>query len=120
MSGNKSNACRVRVRKIAPYLGAEISGVNLAEEIAESEFKTIEIALVEHEVLVFRNQKLSVDQYMDFGRRFGTLSVHPFSTSLIERPEMIVLDNDPDSPPLSSDQWHSDEMFRECLPSRPS
>src|ERR671913_1172864 len=101
MSGAKSNASRVRVRKIAPYLGAEISGVNLAEEIGESEFEVIESALVEHEVLVFRNQKLSVDQYMDFGRRFGTLSVHPFSTSLIERPEMIVLDNDPGSPPLS-------------------
>jgi taurine dioxygenase len=114
MSGNKSPAASsVRVKKIAPHLGGEISGVNLAEEIGDADFKIIESALVEHEVLVFRNQKLSVDQFMDFGRRFGPLSVHPFSTSLIERPELIVLDNDPDSPPLSTDQWHSDEMFRE-------
>jgi taurine dioxygenase len=104
---------RVRVKKLAPYLGAEISGVDLAGPIAERDFVVIQNALVEHEVLVFRNQKLSVEEYMAFGARFGKLTVHPFSTSLADRPELIVLDNDPDTPPLSTDQWHSDEMFRE-------
>ncbi len=109
----KPDASPVRVKKIAPYLGAEISGVKLADPVSEADFQIIRDAFVEHEVLVFRNQKLTVDEYMAFARRFGELSVHPFSTSLAERPELIVLDNDKDAPPLSTDQWHSDEMFRE-------
>ena len=110
----KSNASQVRVKKIAPYLGAEISGVKLAETINDADFQVIHDAFIKHEVLVFRNQKLTVDEYMAFARRFGELSMHPFSTSLAERPELIVLDNDKDAPPLSTDQWHSDEMFREA------
>ena len=109
----KSNASQVRVKKIAPYLGAEISGVKLAGTIDDADFQVIHDAFIKHEVLVFRNQKLTVDEYMAFARRFGELSIHPFSTSLAERPELIVLDNDKDAPPLSTDQWHSDEMFRE-------
>ena len=101
-----------RVKKIAPHLGAEISGVSLGR-LGDADFQVIQAALVEHEVLVFRNQKLSVDEYMSFGQRFGELTVHPFSTSLPERPELIVLDNDPSTPPISTDQWHSDEMFRD-------
>src|SRR5262245_56241176 len=104
---------RVRVKKIAPYLGAEISDVDLADATSNAEFEIIRAALVEHEVLIFRNQKLSVEDYIAFGRRFGELTVHPCSTALADRPELIVLDNDPDSPPLSTDQWHSDEMFRD-------
>jgi taurine dioxygenase len=103
----------VRVRKIAPYLGAEISGVELAAPVSDLDFKVIRDALAAHEVIIFRNQRLSVEEYMAFGRRFGELTVHPFSTARADRPELIVLDNDPDSPPLSTDQWHSDEMFRE-------
>jgi taurine dioxygenase len=108
-----NSVSNVRVKKIAPHLGAEISGVSLAGKISDADFKVIESALVEHEVLIFRNQRLSVEEYIAFGRLFGELTVHPFSTALADRPELIVLDNDPSSPPLSTDQWHSDEMFRE-------
>jgi taurine dioxygenase len=108
-----SAASSVCVKKVGPHLGAEISGVNLAAGLTDADVEVINAAFVEHEVLVFRNQKISVDEYMAFARRFGELSVHPFSTSLPERPELIVLDNDQDAPPLSTDQWHSDEMFRE-------
>jgi taurine dioxygenase len=108
----QSNAFQVCVKQIAPYLGAEISGVKLAG-MTEADFQVVHDAFIKHEVLVFRNQKLTVDEYVAFARRFGELSVHPFSTSLADRPELIVLDNDKDAPPLSTDQWHSDEMFRE-------
>ncbi|MDF2119023.1 TauD/TfdA family dioxygenase [Roseiarcaceae bacterium H3SJ34-1] len=103
----------IRLRKIAPHLGAEVTGIDLALPISDADAKTLDDALAKHEVLVFKNQKLDVDQYMSFGRVFGSLTVHPFSTALIDRPELIVLDNDADSPPLSTDQWHTDEAFRE-------
>lgn len=103
----------IKVRKIAPHLGGEVSGIDLSAPISAADAEALDDALAQYEVLVFKNQKLSIDQYMSFGRVFGTLTVHPFSTSLIDRPELIVLDNDADSPPLSTDQWHTDEAFRE-------
>jgi taurine dioxygenase len=103
----------IKLRRIAPHLGAEVTGINLASPISDIDAKALDDALAKHEVLLFKNQKLDVDQYMAFGRVFGSLTVHPFSTALIDRPELIVLDNDADSPPLSTDQWHTDEAFRE-------
>lgn len=51
---------------------------------------------------------------MAFGRRFGELTVHPFSTNDADTPELIVFDNKEGNPPPPTDIWHSDETFREC------
>jgi taurine dioxygenase len=103
---------QVRVSKIGAALGAEISGFDLRRELSAAEFGVIEAALVEHQVLVFRDQEITQDQQIRFGERFGELTIHPFGASLKDRPVMIVLDNDKDAPPNSTDQWHSDEMFQ--------
>ena len=49
-----------------------------------------------------------------FGRCFGELSVHPFSSSSENAPELIVYDNKENNPPAPTDIWHTDETFREC------
>ncbi len=106
----------VHVQQIGRHLGAEISGVDLAAPLSDAEQQAVLDALVEHEVIIFRNQPLTREQYVAFGRQLGELTIHPFATSLPDLPELIVLDNDESSPPLSTDQWHSDEMFREEPP----
>ena len=106
----------IRVEKVAINLGAEIKGVDLAE-LDDATFKAIEEALVEHQVLVFRDQHdLTTEQFIAFGERFGELSVHPFSPADPDRPHLIVFDNDENNPPLATDVWHSDETFREVPP----
>lgn len=106
----------VRIEQLGANIGAEASGVDLSRPLSKADFKIIRDAFVEHEVLILRNQKLTQDQYINFVERFGKLTIHPFATSLPHRPELIVLDNNRDNPPLSTDQWHSDEMFREAPP----
>jgi taurine dioxygenase len=112
----KRQKSHVVVEKIGATLGAEISNVDLTRPVATADMTAIQKAFVEHGLLIFRNQDLSQDEYIAFGRQFGELTVHPFATSLRDHPELIVLDNDGDNPPLSTDQWHSDEMFREEPP----
>lgn len=107
----------VRVERLGQHLGGEIHGVDLSRPLSDAGIQVIYEAFVEHEVLVFRNQPLTREQFVALGRQFGELTVHPFATSLSDLPELIVLDNDEDNPPLSTDQWHSDEMFREEPPS---
>ncbi|NKB20582.1 MAG: hypothetical protein GKS01_08790 [Alphaproteobacteria bacterium] len=112
----KRQKSRVLVEKLGAALGAEISNVDLSQSVASADMTAIQKAFVDHGLLIFRNQDLSQDEYISFGRQFGELTVHPFATSLPDHPELIVLDNDGDNPPLSTDQWHSDEMFRDEPP----
>ena len=80
MDGNTNvqAAPHVKVRRVGGNIGAEISGVRLGK-LSDAEFAVIHDALVRHEVIVFRDQDITIDEQMDFGRHFGDLSIHPFS-----------------------------------------
>ncbi len=106
----------VCVDRINPNIGAEIGNIDLRSPLSDADFDSIHTALVEHEVLVFRNQDVSTDEFMTFGQRFGELSVHPFSPNMEEKPAVIVLDNHGKNPPRLTDVWHSDETFRAAPP----
>ncbi len=109
-------AAAITIRRVGTFLGAEITGVELAKPLDASTVEAIKQAHAEHGVLVFPHQKISSENLMAFARCFGSLSVHPFSTSSGENPELIVYDNKEGNPPAQTDIWHSDETFRECPP----
>ena len=117
VSAKPENAAgQITVRKVGVFLGAEITGVDLTQPLDETTQHALAAAHAEHGVLVFPDQKLSSDDLMRFGRYFGTLTVHPFSTSAEDNPELIVYDNKEGNPPAPTDIWHTDETFRECPP----
>ena len=102
----------VTATRVGASLGAEISGVDLTQPLSDGEFSAIEDALVENELIIFRDQEISSDDLMRFGRRFGELTVHPFAPSDGETLELIKFRNDADHAPFGTDVWHSDETFR--------
>jgi taurine dioxygenase len=106
----------MRIRKLGVFIGAEVVGLDLAKPLNRGTVAALTQAHAEHGVLVFPEQKISSEDLMRFGRYFGELSVHPFSTSTEQVPELIVYDNKEGNPPLSTDVWHSDETFRACPP----
>ena len=67
----------IEVRKLTPTIGAEIFGVDLARPLGNQQFQEVHDALMENLVVFFRDQKMSIDQHKDFGRRFGPLHTHP-------------------------------------------
>ena len=90
-----SERAGVTVTKIGVHLGAEISGVDLRQPLPGAQFKAVEAALVEHELIIFRRQDISSDNLMDFGRRFNDLTVHPFAPNEGKNaPELIKFRND--------------------------
>ncbi len=111
-----SQADSIDVVPLNGFIGAEIRGVNLAGPLSDAAFERINQAFVRYEVLVFRQQKMSFEQQMAFGERFGPLSVHPFAANHDDKRELIVFDNGAENPPVATDCWHSDETFRECPP----
>jgi taurine dioxygenase len=108
----KSTAAPFQVQRLGPSLGAEIRGLDLKAPMAEDVFAAFETALVEHKVLVVRDQFLTTEQHVAFSRRFGELEVHPMRPQG-QFPEILVLDNHKDNPVLSTDVWHSDTTFRQ-------
>jgi taurine dioxygenase len=100
-----------RLRRLSPYFAAEISGLDLVR-LAEEQVEALSQALAEHELLVFRDQEITADELIAFGRRFGELTVHPFAPSDGDAPVLITFRNDEKSPPFGTDVWHSDETFR--------
>ena len=66
----------LKVRRISSALGAEILGIQLAKLDVQG-VSLIENLLMEHKVLLFPNQNLSVDEHLAFGSLFGDLEGHP-------------------------------------------
>jgi taurine dioxygenase len=104
------------VIRIGGNIGAEIRGLDLRRPLPASTFEALNAVFVRHQVLVFREQDISIDEQMAFARHFGELSIHPFSPNLDDKREVIVLDYSADNPPALTDQWHADETFRTAPP----
>ncbi len=71
-----SSITQLEVRPLAPTIGADVIGVNLAS-LDSASFAAIKRAWLNHLVLRFRGQHLSDAQLMDFSRRFGELDRVP-------------------------------------------
>jgi taurine dioxygenase len=61
------------VRRIAGALGAELAAVDLSEPLDDAVIAEIRRVLLDHQVIFFRDQHLTPEQHLAFGRRFGSL-----------------------------------------------
>jgi taurine dioxygenase len=98
----------IEARPLTPAIGAEISGVDLGGAISNLQFQEIHDALLRHVVIFFRDQKMTPEQHMAFGRRFGKLHVHPAAPTLAEHPEILLIKADENSKRVAGEVWHSD------------
>ncbi|MDE0009416.1 MAG: TauD/TfdA family dioxygenase, partial [Gammaproteobacteria bacterium] len=64
------------VSRLATALGAEVRGTDLGRADG-GQIDAIRELLLEHLVLFFPEQNLSVDDHVAFGRHFGVLEGHP-------------------------------------------
>ena len=89
----------ISVNPIAGALGAEVGGVHLGR-LEDEALDEVRAAFLEHQVLFFCDQEITRDQHKAFGRRFGTLQIHPFLQSLKDEghPEFVVLQSDEQHP----------------------
>lgn len=98
----------IEVRKLTPIIGAEISGIDLTRPLPEAQEAEIHRALAENQVIFFRDQPLSADQHLAFGRLFGDLHIHPAAPHVDGLPELMIIHADRDSTRANGEDWHSD------------
>ena len=108
---------RFTVSAVSPTIGAEISGVSLAEPIDAGLFAELNRALLEWKVLFFRDQHLTHAQHSAVAASWGELEVHPFirrrADQPADQPDVVRLEKGPESPGFEN-VWHSDVTWREC------
>ncbi|MEE3331163.1 MAG: TauD/TfdA family dioxygenase [Myxococcota bacterium] len=95
-------------------LGSEVRGIDLSD-LGDSDFASVHDAFLKHHVLLFRDQKLSADQLVEFGSRWGKLFVHPILPHIEGHPELIEIANLGKKRTLT-EVWHSDVTFAERPP----
>jgi len=64
----------INVTPVTPRIGAEVDGLTLAKPLSNRQVEELHQALVEHQVLFFRDQPLDVEGHKAFGRYFGDLN----------------------------------------------
>lgn len=113
-------ASRFAVRPFDAPLGAELTGLDLSEPLDDAAFARIHSAHLDHHVLVFRDQRITPQQQVDFSRRFGPLQIHVLHQfQLAGHPEVLVVSNirGADGQPIglgdAGRYWHSDLSYAE-------
>jgi taurine dioxygenase len=103
----------LQIRRVAGALGAEISGVDLAQELSDATIAAIRQALLDHQVVFFRDQALSPARQVAFGARFGPLNIHPYVAGMADHPQVMEVVKEPEDRANFGGGWHSDMSFLE-------
>ncbi len=98
----------IDVETLTPTIGAIVNGADLTRPVSDELFSEIHDAWMDHLVLFFRDQAMTPEQHLAFGRLFGGLHIHPAAPYADGRPELMVIHTDKDSSRNNGSGWHSD------------
>lgn len=104
---NSAPFSTISTRRYTPNIGLVIDDINLAT-VSDAQIEEIRRAVSENCVVFFRNQHLSVEEHIAFGRRFGQLDVHPAAANATGHAEILVISADENSDRANGEAWHSD------------
>jgi len=110
----------MKVTPLSDACGAEITGVDLSGPLDDVSFSAIHRALLDHCVIVIRDQNLTPEAHIAFSRRFGPVTGHVLDQFLLSgHPEILRISNKTDAAgnPLglkdAGRYWHSDVSYAE-------
>jgi taurine dioxygenase len=98
------------VTPLNPAIGARVEGIDLATPLDTRQQQALEQALLEHQVLFFRNQPLTPRQQARLAMAFGELHIHPIYPNVPEQPEVLILDTAV-TDVRDNAIWHTDVTF---------
>jgi len=95
---------------LTPTIGAEVAGVDLSAGLNQETYARLRGALLQHQVLFFRDQDITLDQQKAFGKLFGPLHIHPqgLPGGLDDHPDVLTVHSDENTKRVAGYKWHSD------------
>ena len=113
----------IEIRRLGQQIGVEVNGVDV-KSLAEADFAAIYRAWLDANVLVVRDQDLTIPDFLRYSRRFGPVVPHPSkSTRNSEYPEITMLGVDkfdadghlrPEIYRRGAEGWHTDGAYNEA------
>ncbi|MFT4021467.1 MAG: taurine dioxygenase [Acinetobacter sp.] len=104
----------LKIEAIKPTIGAILHGIDLNRLDNEST-QHIQQALLDYQVIFFRQQQLTPQAQAALARSFGSLHVHPIYPSIESVPEVMVLDS-LQQDLRDNELWHTDVTFSRTPP----
>lgn len=106
--------------KISPSgqaCGAEVTGVDLTQDLDPKTIEAIRAAWLEHLVLSFPDQAMSDDDLERFTLKFGPFGNDPYIKPIKGRDHIIAVKRAADeTSPIFAESWHSDWSFQKTPP----
>ncbi|MFD8864540.1 TauD/TfdA dioxygenase family protein [Streptomyces sp. NPDC059590] len=97
----------IEVAPITPVIGAEVSGLDLAQELTEEQLAEVRRAFLDHHVLVFRRQDIGVDDHKRFAGHFGDpRPVNPPPPA--GDPYVLEIRTSAEASNVAGNGWHAD------------
>ena len=101
----------LQIKPLSGTLGAEIAGVNLADPLSEELFGEIRSAFYQYQVICFRDQKLTPEQYIAFAERWGNINVNRFFAPVDNYPMIAEIRKEPGHTQNIGEDWHTDHSY---------
>jgi len=99
------------VRKFAGAGGADVTGVDLSQNVSDEVLAEIRAALLDNLVICIRDQHFSPEQQLAFAKRWGEIHLHPFMQGMADHPEILAIIKKPSDKKNFGGAWHTDQMF---------
>jgi len=96
---------------ISPFVGAEISGIDLSKPLSEQARNDLERALSEFGVIVFRDQTLTPEELVAFAQQFGEINVNRFFKPVTGYPMIAEVRKDAGQKANIGGGWHTDHSY---------
>ena len=97
----------ISVTRLSPHIGAEIGRIDLTKPLSNRQVEEVHEALIENQVIFFRDQPIDVPTLKSFARHFGKLHIHPLK-GMDGHPEVRFIKADANSKHVSGEDWHTD------------
>jgi taurine dioxygenase len=101
-------AMSLEIEPLSTAIGAEISNVDLSRDLSDATIGEIRRALLDHCVVFFRDQDLSVEAHKRLARCFGEIFVHPNFNTGDHDPEVVTIVRKPGDTRIVGEEWHTD------------
>ena len=105
----------ITFERLGSALGARVHGLDLREALDPASHVALHRGLLEHQVLILRDQLLTPRQQRDVAAHFGDLHIHPIYPKHPEQQEILVLDTELNDL-RDNALWHTDVTFIQTPP----
>lgn len=92
-------------------VGAEISGIDLSEDISSADMASLRTALAENGVIFFHDQEIDEKDHIAFAKRWGKININRFFAAHENYPEIALVAKEPDQKQNIGGGWHTDHSY---------